>query len=118
MGYLIILAYWLLLTSIIGTSGCLFYWLFIGKDTKKKHGERYKVIASCEECKKGMKITTQYRVLEPDTFGYKIQVISTYSSFDKSEIDAIEEDLNKKYGYCSVQEFEYQKPKQKPKNQN
>lgn len=37
-----------------------------------------------------MKVHTQFQVLEPDTInGNRVQVITTYSSFDETEINII-----------------------------
>lgn len=53
-----------------------------------------------------MKMMIQYRRLKPDTLnGDMIQVTTTYSSYNASEIDAIEADLKKNIGFCLVQEI-------------
>ena len=89
---MIIFAYWTLLMSVGGIAGCLIYWLLTRNDTQKELNN--------------MKITTQYRVLQPNTVnGYQIEIINIYSSFDKRDIDALEENLKKTVGYCSVQEI-------------
>lgn len=53
-----------------------------------------------------MKATTTYRRLKPDTLnGDSVAVTTVYSSFDRSEIDSMEETFKRTIGACVVQEF-------------
>ena len=53
-----------------------------------------------------MRIFTQYKRENPDTIhGEKITVIQTYSSFDKNEIDKLEQDFKKYIGDGLVAEL-------------
>ena len=53
-----------------------------------------------------MKITTTYRRLRPDTLnGDSVAVTTVYSSFDKSEIDSMEETFKRTIGTVVIQEF-------------
>ena len=53
-----------------------------------------------------MKLFTQYKRENPDTIlGEKITVIQTYSSFDKDEIDKLEQDFKKHIGDGLVAEL-------------
>ncbi len=46
-----------------------------------------------------MKLFTQYRRENPDTvFGEKITIIQTYSSFNRDEIDKLEQDCKEHIG--------------------
>ena len=53
-----------------------------------------------------MKVTTTFRRLKPDTLnGDSVAVTTVYSSFNRSEIDSLEETLERTIGFCVVQEF-------------
>ena len=50
-----------------------------------------------------MQISTYYKKINPTTAnGYSIQVITTYQSFDKSEIDKVEDILKDSVGALTV----------------
>ena len=57
-----------------------------------------------------MKSITTYRRLQPNTTeGHQIQLIQTFSSQDKAEIDHMEENFQKAFGNNVISEFEYGK---------
>lgn len=52
-----------------------------------------------------MRILTQYKREKPDTIsGEKISIIQTYSSFNKEEIDKLEQDCKERIGFGLVAE--------------
>lgn len=57
--------------------------------------------------KVGMKSITTYRRLEPNTLGEQIQLIQTFSSQDKAEIDHLETMFKKSIKDYSITEFDY-----------
>ena len=60
-----------------------------------------------------MKVHTQFRVLEPDTItGYRVQVITTYSSFDEAEINIIADKFRNEIGAGIIGTIELKKEEQ------
>lgn len=56
-----------------------------------------------------MRVQTMYRRLDPDTVtGEQIVVVTTYSSFNKEEIDALEKELKETIGSGVIWESEEQ----------
>jgi len=56
-----------------------------------------------------MRVLTMYRRLDPSTVtGEQIVVVTTYSSFNKEEIDTLEKELEKTIGTGVISEIEEQ----------
>lgn len=56
-----------------------------------------------------MRVLTMYRRLDPTTLiGENIVVVTTYSSFNKEEIDALEKELEETIGSGVISESEEQ----------
>lgn len=56
-----------------------------------------------------MRVLTMYRRLDPSTVtGEQIVVVTTYSSFNKEEIDTLEKELEKTIGSGVISESEEQ----------
>ena len=60
-----------------------------------------------------MKVHTQFQVLEPDTLnGNRVQVVTTYSSFDEREIKVITDRLVSEIGAGIIGTIELEKEEQ------
>ena len=60
-----------------------------------------------------MKVHTQFQVLEPDTInGNRVQVVTTYSSFDEIEINIIADKFRHEIGSGIIGTIELKKEEQ------
>ena len=60
-----------------------------------------------------MKVHTQFQVLEPDTIsGNSVQVVTTYSSFDETEINIIADKFRNEIGDGIIGTIELKKEEQ------
>ena len=60
-----------------------------------------------------MKVHTQFQVLEPDTInGNRVQVVTTYSSFDETEINIIADKFRNEIGAGIIGTIELKKEEQ------
>lgn len=60
-----------------------------------------------------MKVHTQFQILEPDTIsGNRVQVVTTYSSFDEEEINIIADKFRDEIGAGIIGTIELEKEEQ------